>query len=54
MLRLVAEGMTNPRIAERLFLSPKTVSSHLVSVYGKLGVTTRAAATRAAIELGLA
>ncbi|CAA9568933.1 MAG: hypothetical protein AVDCRST_MAG19-2570 [uncultured Thermomicrobiales bacterium] len=54
VLRLVAEGMTNPRIAERLFLSPKTVSSHLVSVYGKLGVTTRAAATRAAIELGLA
>ncbi len=54
VLRLVAEGLTNPQIAARLFLSPKTVSSHLVSIYGKLGVSSRAAATRAAIGLGLA
>jgi DNA-binding CsgD family transcriptional regulator len=53
VLTLVAEGLTNAQIAERLFLSPKTVSSHLVSVFGKLGVTSRASATRFAIEHGL-
>jgi len=53
VLRLVADGLTNARIAERLFLSPKTVSTHLVSIYGKLGVTSRAGATRFAIEHGL-
>jgi predicted ATPase/DNA-binding CsgD family transcriptional regulator len=53
VLRLVAEGLTNAQVAERLFLSPKTVSSHLVSIFGKLGVTSRAAATRLAIEHGL-
>lgn len=53
VLQLVAEGLTNAQIAERLFLSPKTVSSHLVSIFGKLGVTSRASATRFAIEHGL-
>lgn len=50
VLRLVADGLTNSQIAERLFLSPKTVSSHLVSIFDKLGVTSRARATRFAIE----
>jgi DNA-binding CsgD family transcriptional regulator len=53
VLRLVADGLTNAQVAERLFLSPKTVSSHLVSIFGKLGVTSRASATRFAIEHGL-
>ncbi|MEA2510683.1 MAG: hypothetical protein QOJ59_170 [Thermomicrobiales bacterium] len=53
VLRLVAEGLTNAQVAERLFLSPKTVGSHLVSIFGKLGVTSRAGATRVAIEHGL-
>jgi DNA-binding NarL/FixJ family response regulator len=53
VLRLVAEGLTNARIAERLFISPKTVGSHLVSIFGKLGVTSRAGATRFATEHGL-
>ena len=53
VLRLVAEGLTNSQIAERLFISPKTVGSHLVSIFGKLGVTSRAGATRFAIEHGL-
>jgi DNA-binding CsgD family transcriptional regulator len=53
VLRLVADGLTNAQIAERLFLSPKTVSSHLVTIFGKLGVTCRAGATRFAIEHGL-
>ena len=50
VLRLVAEGLTNAQIADHLYLSPKTVSSHLVSVFGKLGVTSRSRATRFAIE----
>jgi DNA-binding NarL/FixJ family response regulator len=50
VLRLVATGLTNAQIAERLFLSPKTVSSHLVSIFGKLSVTSRTGATRVAIE----
>jgi DNA-binding NarL/FixJ family response regulator len=35
--------LTNKRIGERLYLSPRTVSSHLHQVFLKLGVTTRAA-----------
>jgi DNA-binding NarL/FixJ family response regulator len=53
VLRLVAEGLTNAQIAERLFLSPRTVHSHLNSIYQKLGVSSRSAATRFAIEHGL-
>ena len=53
VLRRVAEGLTNAQIAERLSISPKTVSTHLVSIFGKLGVTSRAGATRFAIEHGL-
>ncbi len=41
--RLAASGMTNKQIAERLFLSPRTVSGHLYQIFPKLGITTRAA-----------
>ncbi len=54
VLRLVAGGLTDAEVAARLFLSPRTVSGHLRSVYGKIGVSSRAAATRFAIEQGLA
>lgn len=40
---LAAGGLSNRKIGERLFLSPRTVSSHLYQVFPKLGVTTRAA-----------
>jgi ATP/maltotriose-dependent transcriptional regulator MalT len=50
VLRLVAEGLTNPQVAQRLFLSPRTVQRHLNSVYRKLGVSSRTAATRLALE----
>jgi predicted ATPase/DNA-binding CsgD family transcriptional regulator len=50
VLRLVAEGLTNPEVAERLYLSPRTVGQHLRSVYRKLGVSSRAAAAREALE----
>jgi len=53
VLRLVAEGLTDPEVAEQLFISPRTVSSHLTSIYTKLGVSSRTAATRLAVEHGL-
>ncbi len=53
VLRLVAQGLTTPQIAERLVLSARTVENHLRSVYSKLDVSTRAAATRLAVEHGL-
>jgi predicted ATPase/DNA-binding CsgD family transcriptional regulator len=54
VLGLVATGMTNAQVAERLFLSPRTVQRHLNSVYHKIGVSSRTAATRFALEHGLA
>lgn len=54
VLRLVAGGLTNAEVADKLFLSPHTVSAHLRRIYGKLDVTSRSAATRFAIEHGLA
>ena len=50
VLRLVAEGLTDAQVAEKLVLSPRTISSHLRSIYNKLGVNSRAAATRFAFE----
>jgi DNA-binding CsgD family transcriptional regulator len=45
---LVAEGLTNRQIAERLVVCPRTVHSHLRRIFAKLGVTNRAALTREA------
>jgi DNA-binding CsgD family transcriptional regulator len=53
VLRLTAAGLPSARIAERLVLSVHTVNTHLRSIYSKLGVNSRAAATRWAIEHGL-
>ena len=53
VLRLVAQGLSNAQAAERLFVSPRTVDQHLRSIYNKLGVSSRTAATAFAIDHGL-
>ncbi len=50
VLKLVAGGLTNAEAAERLIVSPYTVNMHLRSIYHKLGVSNRSAATRYAVE----
>jgi predicted ATPase/DNA-binding CsgD family transcriptional regulator len=50
VLRLVAQGMTNSRIAERLILSLHTVNAHVRSIYTKLELNSRSALTRYALE----
>jgi len=52
VLGLVATGKTNAQIARELFVSPRTVETHLTSIYHKLGVRSRATATRFALEHG--
>ncbi len=42
VVRLAATGLTNPEIAASLYLSPRTVSTHLYNAFPKLGVTSRA------------
>jgi DNA-binding CsgD family transcriptional regulator len=53
VLKLVAEGLTDSQVAQRLYLSPRTVGHHLRSVYRKLGVSSRTAALREASGRGL-
>ncbi len=54
VLRLIATGITDAQVAATLILSPRTVNAHLRSIYSKLGITSRSAATRYAIDQGLA
>ncbi len=53
VLRLVADGRSNPEIAARLFISAKTASVHVSNILGKIGVTSRGEAAAAAHRLHL-
>ncbi len=53
VLALVSEGLSDAQIAERLYLSPRTVNAHLRSILKKLGVRSRVAAARFASENGV-
>jgi DNA-binding CsgD family transcriptional regulator len=52
VLLLVSEGLTNAQVAERLFLSPNTVSTHVSRILRKLGVSTRTQAAAKARDEG--
>jgi DNA-binding CsgD family transcriptional regulator len=54
VVRLVTEGLSNPDIAARLFVSRATVKTHLVHVFSKVGVRSRAELAAAAARRGLA
>ncbi|MCX4787941.1 MULTISPECIES: response regulator [unclassified Streptomyces] len=53
ILGLVADGLSNQRISDRLSLTQATVKSHLAHIYAKLGVDSRTAAVATATDLGL-
>ncbi len=50
ILRLLALGWTDAQIATHLVISPRTVNRHTASLYTKLGISSRSAATRYALE----
>jgi DNA-binding NarL/FixJ family response regulator len=53
VLKLVAKGANNKQIASQLYITEATVKSHLIRVYGKLGVEDRTAAVTKALEQGI-
>ncbi len=53
VLRLIALGHTNAEIAEKLFISVRTVETHRAHIQQKLGVTSRAELVRCALSRGL-
>ncbi len=54
VLRMVAQGLTDAQVAARLIISTRTVNGHLRSIYSKISVTSRSAATRYAVDHHLA
>lgn len=53
VLKLIARGMNNDQIAERLFISPHTVKNHVSNVYRKMGMDDRTQVAITALRLGL-
>lgn len=54
MVRHLAEGRSDREIGAALFVSPRTVGAHVASIYGKLGINSRAAAAAFAVRHGFA
>lgn len=54
VISALADGLTNQQLSERLFISERTANRHISNIFTKLGVHTRTAAARLAIEAGLA
>jgi DNA-binding NarL/FixJ family response regulator len=50
VLRLLASGLSNAQVAEKLIISPRTAHAHVRSIYSKLLITSRSSATRYAID----
>jgi DNA-binding NarL/FixJ family response regulator len=53
VLILLARGMSNKQIAERLVITPKTAGNHIEHIYAKTGASSRAAAALFAVQHGL-
>ncbi len=53
VLRLMAEGLSSREIGERLFISPRTATTHVANIFSKLNVDSRASAVTAGFRLGL-
>jgi DNA-binding NarL/FixJ family response regulator len=53
VLRLLARGLSNKSIAERLVISPKTVGNHIEHIYAKINASNRAGASLFAMQHGL-
>ena len=53
VLRLLARGLSNREIAQRLTIAPKTVGNHVEHIYAKIGASTRARASLFALQHGL-
>jgi DNA-binding NarL/FixJ family response regulator len=53
VLQLIANGCSTPEVAEKLFISQKTVKNHLASIYQKLDARDRTQAVLAAVRMGI-
>jgi DNA-binding NarL/FixJ family response regulator len=53
VLQVLAEGASNPEIAQRLSVSPQTIKNHMAALLGKLDVTNRTHALVRAVGMGL-
>lgn len=52
MAAAVADGLSNPQIASRMFISRRTVTTHLSSIFRKLGISSRAELAAAGVRHG--
>jgi DNA-binding CsgD family transcriptional regulator len=50
VVSLIAEGLTNRAVAKQLFISPRTVETHVSHVFAKLGISSRAALIAQAVH----